>query len=159
MKWMSVLLLLQMGCYLRSGNCGKVLVWPMEYSHWMNLKTILDELVQRDHEVTVLRPSASIFLDPQKSPGLKFESFPTSISKNDLDIFLETVDVWINEMSRDMCLSFSPLLQNLFEQYSNSYLRLCRETVSNKQLMKKLQRSKFDVLFSDAISPCGELIA
>nr|XP_048293950.1 UDP-glucuronosyltransferase 2B17-like isoform X3 [Myodes glareolus] len=159
-KWMSVLLILQMGCYLRSGNCGKVLVWPMEYSHWMNLKTILDELVQRGHEVTVLRPSASIFLDPQKSPGLKFESFPTSISKDDLDkVFTKAVDVWTNEVPRELCLSFSPLLQNLFEEYSNSYLKICKDTVSNKQLMTKLQGSKFDVLFSDPIAPCGELIA
>nr|AAB35967.1 UGTDOG-PB=UDP-glucuronosyltransferase isoform {N-terminal} [dogs, Beagle, liver, Peptide Partial, 30 aa] [Canis lupus familiaris] len=30
---------------------GKVLVWPTEYSHWINVKTILDELVQRGHEV------------------------------------------------------------------------------------------------------------
>ena len=60
----------------------------------MNLKIILDELVQRGHEVTVLRPSASIFLDPQKSPGLKFESFPTSVSKDDLaKVFTLFVDV------------------------------------------------------------------
>ncbi|KAK7797479.1 hypothetical protein U0070_021438 [Myodes glareolus] len=159
-KWMSVLLLLQMTCYFRSGNCGKVLVWPMEYNPWMNLKTILDELVQRGHEVTVLRPSASIFLDPQKSSGLKFETFPTSISKDDLDKVYKTLaDVWTYKIPRDMCLSFSPLLKTMFEEYSNSYLRLCKDTVSNKQLMTKLQRSKFDVLFSDAIAPCGELIA
>ncbi|XP_075798756.1 UDP-glucuronosyltransferase 2B17-like [Microtus pennsylvanicus] len=159
-KWMSVLLLLQMSCYFRSGSCGKVLVWPLEYSHWMNLKTILDELVQRGHEVTVLRPSASIFLDPQKSPGLKFESFSTSISKDDLDkIFTMLVDVWTYEIPRDLCLSFSPLLQNVVNEFSDNYLSLCRDTVSNKQLMTKLRRSKFDVLFSDAIAPCGELIA
>ncbi|KAK7830857.1 hypothetical protein U0070_018401, partial [Myodes glareolus] len=159
-KWIPVLLLLQMGCYIRSGSCGKVLVWPVEYSHWMNLKTILDELVQRGHEVTVLRPSASIFLDPQKSPGLKFESFPTSVSKDDMDkVFTKAVDVWTNEIPRDMCLSFSPLLQNLFEEYSNNYLKICKDTVSNKQLMIKLQGSKFDVLVSDPVAPCGELIA
>ncbi|XP_057627046.1 UDP-glucuronosyltransferase 2B17-like isoform X3 [Chionomys nivalis] len=99
-KWMSVLLLLQVGCYLRSANCGKVLVWPMEYSHWMNLKTILDELVQRGHEVTVLRPSASIFLDPQKSPGLKFESFSISISKDDLD------KVFTKRVKNMMCMLY-----------------------------------------------------
>ncbi|KAH0508461.1 UDP-glucuronosyltransferase 2B17 [Microtus ochrogaster] len=132
----------------------------MEYSHWMNLKIILDELVQRGHEVTVLRPSASIFLDPQKSPGLKFESYSTSISKDDLDkVFTKVVDVSTNEMPRDLCLSFSPLLQNTFDEYSNIYLKICQDTVSNKQLMTKLQRSKFDVLFSDAAAPCGELIA
>ncbi|XP_057627043.1 UDP-glucuronosyltransferase 2B17-like isoform X3 [Chionomys nivalis] len=101
-KWMSALLLLQMSFYFIPGNCGKVLVWPMDFSHWMNIKTILDELVQRGHEVTVLRTSASIFLDPSKSPGLKFESFSTSISKDDLDkAFTRLVDVWIHEIPRD----------------------------------------------------------
>ncbi|XP_040603239.1 UDP-glucuronosyltransferase 2B17-like [Mesocricetus auratus] len=160
-QWMSLLLLLlQMTCYFRSGNCGKVLVWPTEYSHWLNLNIILDELTERGHEVTVLRPSASIFLDPEKSPDLKFESFPTSLRKDDLDlVFLKVVNIWIYELPRDTCLSYWPLLDNLFEEYSISYLSLCKETVSNKQLMTKLQKSKFDVLVSDAIAPCGELIA
>ncbi|XDB51441.1 hypothetical protein ABFV05_005057 [Capra hircus] len=34
-----------------SGSCGKVLVWPVEYSHWMNMKIILDELAMRGHEM------------------------------------------------------------------------------------------------------------
>ncbi|XP_060236837.1 UDP-glucuronosyltransferase 2B17-like isoform X1 [Meriones unguiculatus] len=159
-KWIFALLLLQMSCCFRSGNCGKVLVWPMEYSHWMNLKIILDELVQRGHEVTVLRPSASILLDPEKSPGLKFETFSTTISKDDLEsFFTKIVNMWTYELPRDTCLSFSPLLQNIFTEYSAYYQSLCKDTVSNKQLMAKLQKSKFDVLISDAIAPCGELIA
>lgn len=158
-KWISALLLLQMSCCFRSGNCGKVLVWPMEYSHWMNLKIILDELVQRGHEVIVLRPSASIFLDPEKSPGLKFETFSTTISKDDLESFYaKIVNMWTYEMPTELCLH-SPLLQNMFTEYSAYYQSLCKDTVSNKQLMAKLQKSKFDVLISDAIAPCGELIA
>ncbi|XP_075853925.1 UDP-glucuronosyltransferase 2B31-like isoform X2 [Microcebus murinus] len=51
MKLASVLLLMQLSGHFSSGTCGKVLVWPTEYSHWMNMKTILDELVQRGHEV------------------------------------------------------------------------------------------------------------
>ena len=65
-------------------------MWPMEFSHWMNIKIILDELVQRGHEVTVLRPSAYYVLDPKKSPGLKFETFPTSVTKDDLENFFHT---------------------------------------------------------------------
>ncbi|XP_052591905.1 UDP-glucuronosyltransferase 2B17-like isoform X2 [Peromyscus californicus insignis] len=159
-KLMSVLLLLQMSCYFRPGNCGKVLVWPMEFSHWLNLKIILDELAQRGHEVTVLRPASSIFVDPQNSPTLKFETFPTSLSKDDLEkVFTRFVDVWIYEIPRDTCLSYSPLLQNMHNEYSDTYQSLCKDTVTNKQLMTKLQNSKFDVLFSDAVAPCGELIA
>ncbi|XP_031197881.1 UDP-glucuronosyltransferase 2B17 isoform X4 [Mastomys coucha] len=155
-KWISALLLLQMSCCFRSTSCGKVLVWPMEFSHWINLKIILDELVQRSHEVTVLRPSASIFVDPKKSPGIKFETFLTTLSKDDLETyFTKFVDVWTFEIPRDSCLSYS-LLQKLFNEYSDIYLSFCKDVVSNKQLMTKLQESKFEVLLSDPIIPCGE---
>ncbi|XP_032772020.1 UDP-glucuronosyltransferase 2B17 isoform X2 [Rattus rattus] len=156
-KWISALLLLQISCCFQSGNCGKVLVWPMEFSHWMNIKTILDELVQRGHEVTVLKPSAYYVLDPKKSPDLKFETFPTSVSKDELEnYFIKLVDVWTYELQRDTCLSYSPLLQNMMDGFSDYYLSLCKDAVSNKQLMAKLQESKFDVLLSDPVAACGE---
>nr|KAF6394217.1 hypothetical protein mPipKuh1_018453 [Pipistrellus kuhlii] len=52
-KWISVLLLLQLSCHFSPGSCGKVLVWPTEYSHWINMKTILDALVQRGRPITL----------------------------------------------------------------------------------------------------------
>ncbi|XP_065770221.1 UDP-glucuronosyltransferase 2B4-like isoform X4 [Muntiacus reevesi] len=85
MKWLSLLLLLQMTCFFSSGSCGKVLVWPVEYSHWMNMKIILDELVTRGHEVTVLTSSASILIDPNTPSAIKFENFPISLTKDDLE--------------------------------------------------------------------------
>ncbi|XP_075798758.1 UDP-glucuronosyltransferase 2B7-like isoform X1 [Microtus pennsylvanicus] len=160
MKWMSALLLLQMTCYFRSGSCGKVLVWPMEYSHWMNLKIILDELVQRGHEVTVLRPSSSVFLDPKKASGLKYETFPTTTNNDKVEkFFTEWVNRWIYDVPKDSCWRYYPSFNILFGQYSDFILNLCRQAVSNKQVMAKLNESKFDVVFSDAIGPCGELIA
>lgn len=38
---------------------GRVLVFPGEYSHWLNARTIVDELVRRNHSVTVLVADAS----------------------------------------------------------------------------------------------------
>lgn len=38
---------------------GRVLVFPGEYSHWLNARTIMDELVRRNHSVTVLVADAS----------------------------------------------------------------------------------------------------
>ncbi|XP_032006729.1 UDP-glucuronosyltransferase 2B7 isoform X3 [Hylobates moloch] len=87
-KWTSVILLIQLSFYFSSGNCGKVLVWAAEYSHWMNIKTILDELVQRGHEVTVLASSASILFDPNNSSALKIEIYPTSLTKTELENFV-----------------------------------------------------------------------
>ncbi|XP_012579482.1 PREDICTED: UDP-glucuronosyltransferase 2B17-like isoform X4 [Condylura cristata] len=91
-KWTSALLLLQLGCYFSIGGCGKVLVWPIEYSHWINMKTILDELVARGHQVVVLTSSASIFIDPSKPSAFKFEVFPISFPKDELNtLFMERV--------------------------------------------------------------------
>ena len=95
-------------------------MWPVDYSHWMNIKIILDELVQKGHEVTILRPSISIFLDPTVLPGLKFETFSTSFRNDDMEIiFASVVDIWTYEFPRDTCLSYSPLLQNIIDEYSD----------------------------------------
>ncbi|XP_017747421.1 PREDICTED: UDP-glucuronosyltransferase 2B9-like, partial [Rhinopithecus bieti] len=104
-KWTSVILLIQLSFYFSSGSCGKVLVWAAEYSHWMNMKTILEELVQRGHEVTVLASSASILFDPNNSSALKIEVFPTSLTKTEFENFsMEDVKRW-SELRRPTTLS------------------------------------------------------
>ncbi|XP_008062242.1 UDP-glucuronosyltransferase 2B17-like isoform X3 [Carlito syrichta] len=101
MKRTSVLLLILLSFYFSSGNCGKVLVWPTEYSHWMNMKTILDELVRRGHEVIVLTSSASILVDPSKPSTIKFEVYPTSLSKDVFEaLFMKQIKRWIYDLPK-----------------------------------------------------------
>ncbi|XP_025145765.2 UDP-glucuronosyltransferase 2B31 isoform X1 [Bubalus bubalis] len=158
MKWLLLLLLLQLTCYFSSGSCGKVLVWPVEYSHWMNMKIILDELVMRGHEVTVLTSSASIFIDPSKPSAIKFENFSVSLTKDDFEDALKNfVRNWTD--LTNSFWTFPLLLQSLFEEYSDLTLKICKELVSNKKLMTKLHESRFDVVLADTVGPCGELLA
>ncbi|XP_062964450.1 UDP-glucuronosyltransferase 2B4-like isoform X2 [Cynocephalus volans] len=160
MKWTSVLLLLQVSCYFSFGSCGKVLVWPTEYSHWMNVKTILDELVQRGHEVTVLTSSASILIDPNKESALKFEVYPTFLTKDDFEgLFTLWIHKWIYDFQKDTFFTYFSQLQETMLEFTDCILNLCKEVVSNKKLMTKLQDSRFDVILADAIGPCGELLA
>ncbi|XP_040822682.1 UDP-glucuronosyltransferase 2B16-like [Ochotona curzoniae] len=155
-----LLLLLQLSSFFSSGSCGKVLVWPLEYSHWFNLKIILGELVQRGHEVTVLRSSASVLIDPNNESGIKFETFPTSSTKDEMEAsFVNSVNTVIYDVSRDAYWEYFSLLQEIFSDYSNIYETLCKDVVFNKKLMAKLQASKFDIVLADALAPCGELLA
>ncbi|XP_012579480.1 PREDICTED: UDP-glucuronosyltransferase 2B17-like isoform X4 [Condylura cristata] len=118
-KWTSALLLLQLGCYFSAGGCGKMLVWPTEYSHWMNMKTILDELVARGHQVVVLASSASILIDHSKPSAFKFEVFPTSLSKADFEIaFKQLVSEWTYELPKDSFWSHFSKMQEWNEFYS-----------------------------------------
>ncbi|XP_057584124.1 UDP-glucuronosyltransferase 2B31-like isoform X1 [Hippopotamus amphibius kiboko] len=158
-KWLSLLLLLQLTCYFSSGSCGKVLVWPVEYSHWLNMKTILDELATRGHEVTVLTSSASILIDSNKPSAIKYETFPTSLTKDDFENFIQYFIEKGKNMAKDSLWTFFSTLKSLFWEYSDICLKNCKDVVSNKKLMTKLHKSKFDVVLADAIGPCGELLA
>ncbi|KAM6150519.1 UDP-glucuronosyltransferase 2B17-like [Erethizon dorsatum] len=160
MKWISALLLLQSCCYFSFGSCGKVLVWPMEYSHWMNMKIIVEELIQRGHEVTVLIPSSFIFVDVNSSSGIKFEKFTTSMSRDHLeDIYIQLITKWIDIGPVDTCLSYFPVVEDILKEYSGIWENVCKAAISNKKLVTKLQESKFDVLLADPVAPCGELVA
>ncbi|ELK08684.1 UDP-glucuronosyltransferase 2B31 isoform X1 [Pteropus alecto] len=159
-KWVSVLLLLQLSCYFSPRSCGKVLVWPTEYSHWINIKVILDELVQRGHEVVVLTSSVSILINPNESSAIKFEIYPTSFEKDHfLHLLKNTLNKWIYDMPKETFWTYLLQMQELLNEYYESLRKLCEDTVLNKKLMTKLQESRFDVVLADAIGPCGELLA
>ncbi|XP_062054756.1 UDP-glucuronosyltransferase 2B13 [Lepus europaeus] len=155
-----LLLLLQLSCCFSSGSCGKVLVWPMEFSHWMNMKMILDELVQRGHEVTVLRSSASIVISSNNESGIKFETFHTSYSKDEIEgFFMDWFYASIYNVSLESYWESFSLMKMVVLKYSDIDEDICKEVVLNKKLMTKLKESRFDVVLADPVNPGGELLA
>ncbi|XP_049742072.1 UDP-glucuronosyltransferase 2B31-like isoform X2 [Elephas maximus indicus] len=160
MKWVSVLLLIQLSCCFSCGTCGNVLVWPPDYSLWINMKAILDELIQRGHEVTVLTSSASVLIDPNKPSAIKFEVYPASFTKDEFEFLLmKLVRKWTYDMPKDTFWTYFSVLQEILWESSGCLERLCKDVVFNKKLMMKLQESRFDVVLADAVFPCGELLA
>ncbi|XP_036621516.1 UDP-glucuronosyltransferase 2B17-like [Trichosurus vulpecula] len=158
-KWVSALLLLQLCCF-SCGSCGKVLAWPMEYSHWLNLKALLDGLVQKGHEVTVLMPSATVFVDAGNSSGFHVEVFPMETNQEDLaSLFENWITLWSNEFRKLSALEYGAAMQKLLFEYSGLIKQQCESAVLNKDLMKTLKDARYEVVVSDAMSLCGELIA
>ncbi|XP_048220644.1 UDP-glucuronosyltransferase 2B31-like isoform X3 [Perognathus longimembris pacificus] len=155
-KVTTVLLLLQLSGYFVSGKCGKVLVWPMEYSHWINMKIILDELVLRGHQVTVLVSSSSAFFDVDQPSLITFEIYPSPSIREEVErLFLEAITKWIYELSELSFWTYFSRLQELVWEDSAYFESLCKDVVLNKKLMTKLGESRFDVILADAFIPCG----
>ncbi|XP_065770034.1 UDP-glucuronosyltransferase 2B17-like isoform X4 [Muntiacus reevesi] len=155
MKRLSLLLLLQLTCYFSTGSCGKVLVWPVEFSHWLNIKIILDELVTRGHEVTVLLSSASTITNSSKPSTMNFETFPVSLTKSDYENFIELLLEKWTYVAKDSFWSYFSTVKILFWEFFDTTLTMCKDAVSNKKLMTKLEESRFDILIADAVGPCG----
>ncbi|XP_003751392.1 UDP-glucuronosyltransferase 2B31-like isoform X1 [Rattus norvegicus] len=159
-KMTAALLLLHLTIFFGSGSGGKVLVWPVEFSHWLNLKIILSELVKKGHEVVVLKPSVSFSYEVDKTSAIEFESFPSSYSIADVEvIFMDCVNESIYELPKQSFWGYFLMLQKLFERTSDYSERLCRDAAFNKELMTKLQNSGFDVILADPFTPCGDLLA
>nr|XP_013001299.1 UDP-glucuronosyltransferase 2B31-like isoform X3 [Cavia porcellus] len=160
MKLTAFLLLFQLNSYFGSASCGKVLVWPMEFSHWINIKTILDALVQKGHEVTVLRPSISISFYVEKESAIKFEDYPTSLSASYWEyIFTEGLRKMIYELPKESVWTYFSTMQKITWEDSDYLKTLCEDIVQNKELMSKLQESRFDVILADSLVAGGDLIA
>ncbi|KAF5926816.1 hypothetical protein HPG69_001447 [Diceros bicornis minor] len=90
-----------------------------EYSHWINMKTIPDEFVQRVHEVT------SILVELNKPSAIKFEIYPTSYQNMILRIFFrKVIDTRTFGLPKDTFWTYVSLMQELFLELSLYSLRV-----------------------------------
>ena len=44
-------------------NGGKILVFSVDGSHWINMKIMIEELHTRGHSIDVIRPSTSWYIE------------------------------------------------------------------------------------------------
>lgn len=114
-KVTAALLLLQLSAFFGSGRGGKVLVWPMEYSHWLNLRIILEELVKKGHEVTVLIPSGHLSYEVDNTSAIEFEMYTSSIALADTEeLFMDLLRKSIYELPKQSFWRYFLILQVIF---------------------------------------------
>lgn len=158
-KWISAIVLLQL-CCASCGFCGKVLVWPCDMSHWLNMRIILEKLTERGHDVTVLVSPETFIIDYSKSSTLKFEVIPMPHNKEEAEEALNAfLDMAANVMPTLSRWQSAMKLQEFFVRITGKLKLQCESVVYNNSLMKKLQETNYDVMVIDPELPCGELIA
>lgn len=147
--------LLLLLCALPWAQGGKVLVVPMEGSHWLSMRTIARELHARGHEVVVLAPDVSVYIKEEDFFTLKTHAVPYTKEEYEYHL-LSLFQIFFNtEYSLMMFLSNMELFKNV----STFYVSCCRSLLYNKGLIQHLNSSSFDVLLTDPAFPCGALLA
>uniref|UniRef100_A0A8C0HFC9 Uncharacterized protein n=1 Tax=Chelonoidis abingdonii TaxID=106734 RepID=A0A8C0HFC9_CHEAB len=153
-------LLLVLGSGLGSGSCGKVLVWPADNSHWLNVKSILEELADRGHEVTVLLSLSFLGIDPTRPSRFNFEVIPVPFTKEDMASLLEDfLHMWLYELPNFSYWETTSRMCNLFSRLLSMNKVGCDSVVWNEELMKMLREAAFDILLADPVVLGGELVA
>ncbi|XP_061585576.1 UDP-glucuronosyltransferase 2A2-like [Cololabis saira] len=145
---------------LTSANAGNILVWYTEASHWINMKPVLETLIDRGHQVTVLVPSVSMFMNSSEPARFRYEPFNVSVSHKDFEDFLE--EFFHFSMYEIDYLNYFQLYMRYMDimktdlHYSLKYLD---GVIKSKTIMKKLKAGNYDLLLADPIYPGSDLVA
>nr|ADC91930.1 UDP glucuronosyltransferase 1 family polypeptide b1 short isoform [Danio rerio] len=151
----SGLLLLWLSAGLRPVQGGRVLVMPVEGSHWLSMKVLATELARRGHDVLVLVPEKNILI--QSSELFRTETFPVKISKEQLSKSLKGFQQGV--------FTRSPALMDVFVQlerllnFTGSQVEGCESLLYNEPLMRKLKEQNIELMLTDPFLPCGPIIA
>ncbi|XP_059332199.1 UDP-glucuronosyltransferase 1A1-like isoform X6 [Ammospiza nelsoni] len=147
-----VLLLLSL---LGLAAAGKLLVVSVDGSPWFSIREGLDMLQQKGHEVVVVAPEVALHVRPSENFVMK--TYPVPYTREDMD----------NAFKAFFNITFQD--GSFFERYfktveamkrsSELFFSSCRHLLQNKELIRYLEESKFDAIFTDPIIPCGVILA
>ncbi|NXG47962.1 UD11 glucuronosyltransferase, partial [Psilopogon haemacephalus] len=147
--------LVLLSCILSLAAGGKLLVVPLDGSHWLSMREVLDSLSQKGHEVVVVAPEINVYIKPTKSFTMKM--YPVPFTQEDLDhtFWRTSQEVFEEGTFLQRFLKTHERMKNV----SSTLLSSCMYLLHNKELVRYLEESKFDAVFTDPILPCGQILA
>ncbi|XP_018548022.1 UDP glucuronosyltransferase 5 family, polypeptide D1 [Lates calcarifer] len=134
---------------------GNILVFPVDGSHWVNMRILLEELHARGHNLTVIRASTSWYI-AEKSP------LYTSITIEMEEGLENFFDVYLQEHMRAQregasALTFFKLTKDFLSMISEAHSLWTEALVQifhDKNMVKSLMDSQYDLVLTDpAIAP------
>ncbi|NXY11441.1 UD11 glucuronosyltransferase, partial [Pteruthius melanotis] len=153
---MLVALLLPFLCLLSPATAGKVLVIPMEGSHWLSMRKVLVELSKRGHEIVVVAPDDTLMID--SSGFYKMKTYPVPSMKEDMEEHIHSATARAFSNEDPFLVRFWKLLKD-YRKSAAMFHASCKSLLYNQELMKYIGDGHFDVVFTDPVSPCGQIIA
>ncbi|XP_056314826.1 UDP-glucuronosyltransferase 2A1-like isoform X3 [Danio aesculapii] len=145
-------------CGVDVGWSGRVLVMPGEYSHWHNMQAIIEALVDHNHSVTVLVSSSSPTVPHTQKARFDYHVFKVNMEKEEARvIWSDFTHLWMKETDSKLERAF--LIWRVMSNFRSLAADVCRSLLLNVDLIQKLRESQYDVLFSDPVMPCSDLMA
>ncbi|NXM30222.1 UD11 glucuronosyltransferase, partial [Oxyruncus cristatus] len=134
---------------------GKVLVVPMDGSHWLSLRSLLVALGQGGHQILTVAPEGNLNVEPSQYYTL--QTYPVPFTREELR---ERVRSFGNELFETRAfLQRLAALHGKAQLISQLYASSCRSLLRNRALMEYLGRGEFEVVLTDPVVPCGQILA
>lgn len=147
--------------FIPVAHSGKILVFPHDGSHWVNMRVLVEELHLQGHNVTVIRNADSWYIS-KTSPHYNVITVDVDGGGNE-DFFRAFVSEVI-KIKRSMGSAWShfALQMELKDKFYELHKKVCEVIVfifENEDLMKSLKDAKYDVVLTDPANGGGVLLA
>ncbi|CAL8326090.1 unnamed protein product [Merluccius merluccius] len=164
MEWYPALASILLFVAVQSCDGGKVLVFPVDGSHWLNMKLLIEALHTRGHQITVLRSSTSWYVSqlsphytsitiPLEQPqNLEDQAFMASFLNRSIEIRRHEGTVWA-------FLAFYSNLFSMLEQSQKTVSLMLTTMFENRTLMQEVKESQYNVVLADPCFPAGPILA
>ncbi|XP_072557012.1 UDP-glucuronosyltransferase 1A6-like [Paramormyrops kingsleyae] len=136
-------------------QAGRLLVVPVDGSHWTGVKAVAEELGRRGHSVVVVIPEVSLRLGPSKHCTTKV--FPVSYTKSTIDaLHSKHVEMFRgNQTFLQRVFGFLTTISNVTQLMTTTVENL----LHNEELMSYLRDQNFDAMLTDPVMPIGVILA
>ncbi|XP_073320140.1 UDP-glucuronosyltransferase 2A2-like [Pagrus major] len=146
---------------ISSAHSGKVLVFPHDGSHWVNMRVLVEELHSRGHAVTVIRAVDSWYIS-ETSPH--YNSITVNLAGGgDEDFYRLFVSEVIRiKRSKGSAWAHFALQLELKDKFFELHKKVCEvvtHILENKELIKSLQDAKYDMVLTDPANGGGVILA
>ncbi|XP_049325745.1 UDP-glucuronosyltransferase 2C1 isoform X3 [Astyanax mexicanus] len=140
-------------------KAGNILVVPVDGSHWINMKVLIEALHDKGHKITVIRAAESWYITEKSHlytsitipmPGLLDEKFIKTYVNRLLEIRREGSMFARLILEKEMWEKAGQMIEREKE--------LIMRVVEDKQLVKSLKDSKYDLCLVDPASISGVII-
>uniref|UniRef100_A0A673WRK1 Uncharacterized protein n=1 Tax=Salmo trutta TaxID=8032 RepID=A0A673WRK1_SALTR len=142
-------------------HSGKVLVFPLEGSHWLHMDILIKALHAQGHSVTVVRTNKSWYIKEESS---YYSSITVHVTDGVDEGFVKPIlnKVLDIERGKSSALNFFSLQVEALS-FMSKVPKMMAEMVTNiiedKELMKDIKETQYDLVLTDPAWGAGVLMA
>nr|XP_057942864.1 UDP-glucuronosyltransferase 2A2-like isoform X2 [Doryrhamphus excisus] len=132
---------------------GNILVVPIDGSHWINMKVLLEELHQRGHNLTVIRETHSIYM-AETSPLYTSITIDLPTQWDDFFDFMREI-IRGHRQGREMHQEFF----NMLLGFHSFWAKALSQLLDDKATVQMFKDSHYDLVFTDPACLTGVVLA
>ena len=135
-------------------QAGRLLVMPMDGSHWFTMQMVVEKLIHNGHEVVLVIPEVSWQLGKSLNCTVKTYSISHTLEDLDREFKYFSYTQWKTPEQ-----SMRSLLTGSAKGFFELLFSHCRSLFKDKKLVEYLEQTSFDAVFLDPFDVCGLTVA